>query len=220
MPVLEIRLQASDGGAGDQPPEVFEVGPCQQAMEHRSKSALSLENQKHLIGGVEAVLEGRQAVLEGDDVPVELLHHPPGVEAAVRFHEAEDALVPDPDPENPVRPEERFFVPFGEVPGKVDAGELPEAFARFRAAVCPGRPEIVMIEFDGVAVLFREAIQFDAEIDRQSPVGNIRQGQRIAVRVEDEFRIGLPAFGDEVRAVSSSGNTSGRSGRNPGRLPP
>ena len=181
VPVLEIRLQPLDGRAGDQPPEVFEVAPCQQAVEDGSERALPLEDQQHLIRRVEAVLEGREAVLQGDDVPVELPHHPPGVDAAVRFHEAEDALLAGPEREDAVRPEERLLVPFGQAFRKVDAGQLPQASARFRAAVRAGRPEVVVVELDGVAVLAGEAVEFDAEIDRQPPVRNIGERERVAV---------------------------------------
>ena len=57
-----------------------------------------------------------------------------------------------------------------------------------------------MVELDGVAVLLRVAVEFDAEIDREPAVRDVREHEPVAARVEDELGVGLAVFGDEFRA--------------------
>lgn len=108
-------------------------------------------------------------MVEGDDVPDELLHDAAGVVAAVGFHEAEDALLFSAEDEDAVRPEEGLLVAPGKFLREVDASELSETAVRFRAAVRPVGAE-VLVELNRMAVRFREAVELDTEIDREPPV--------------------------------------------------
>lgn len=201
MPILKILLQALDRRAGDQPPEGVEVGPGEQALEDGGKRALPLEDEQHFMRGIEPVLEARQAFAQGDDMPVELAHHPASVDPPVRFQQEQHPPLLCPQSKDPVRPEERFPELVGEFRREVDAGELLQALPGFRTAVPPRHPEVLVVELDRVAVFLREAVEFDAEIDGEPPVRDIGQGDGIAARVEDGLGIGLTLFGDDIRAA-------------------